>query len=59
VGNTSNSYVSSSGSLVITATTTAELAGNVQFQGSGTFNGAPGVVTVTATFRAACGGVCN
>ena len=25
----------------------------------GMFNGAPGVVTVTATFRAACGGVCN
>jgi hypothetical protein len=59
VGNTSNSYVSSSGSLVLTGATAVELAGNVQFQANGTFNGQPGVVTVTATFRAACGGVCN
>lgn len=59
VGNTSNSYVSSAGSLVLTGSTTAEFAGSVQFQANGTFNGAPGVVTVTATFRAACGGVCN
>jgi hypothetical protein len=59
VGNTNNSYVSSSGSLVLTGSTTSELAGNVQFQANGTFNGAPGAVTVTATFRAACGGACN
>jgi hypothetical protein len=59
VGSSSNSYVSSSGSLIITGSTTSELAGEVQFQANGTFNGAPGVVTVTATFRAACGGVCN
>jgi hypothetical protein len=62
VGNTSNSYVSSSGSLVISGSTTGELAGTVQFQGNGTFNGAPGLVAVTATFRAVCAAVslvCN
>jgi hypothetical protein len=59
VGNTNNSFVSSSGSLVLTGSTAQELTGNVQFQGNGTFNGVPGVVTVTATFRAVCGGVCN
>jgi hypothetical protein len=59
VGNTSNSYVSSSGSLVLTASTAVEFAGTVQFQGSGMFNGVPGAVTVTATFRAVCGGTCN